>query len=84
MARDDPKKPGKEPRKDIRNDKRPIPQEHHFSRGTPPRNSGNFTRGSQLLNTQVLMWLQGVRMSDFRVARDVPPRLHNHPVADFR
>ena len=65
MARDDPKKPGKEPRKDIRNDKRPIPQEHHSSRGGPPRNSGNFTRGSQLLNTQVLMWLQGARMPVF-------------------
>ena len=65
MARDDPKKPGKEPRKDIRNDKRPIPQEHHSSRGAPPRNSGNFTRGSQLLNTQVLMWMQGARMPVF-------------------
>ncbi len=58
MARDDPKKP----RKDIRNDRRHIPQEHHSSRGDPPRNSGNFTRGSQLLNTQVLMWLQGAKL----------------------
>ena len=58
MARDDPKKP----RRDIRNDRRPIPQEHHSSRGDAPRNSGNFTRGSQLLNTQVLMWLQGIKM----------------------
>lgn len=58
MARDDPKMP----RQDIRNDKRPIPQKHDSSRGEPPRNSGNFTRGSQLLNTQVLMWLQGIKM----------------------
>ncbi len=58
MARDDPKVP----RQDIRNDKRPIPQEHHSARGAAPRNSGNFTRGSQLLNTQVLMWLQGIKM----------------------
>lgn len=58
MARDDPKAP----RQDIRNDKRPIPQEHHSARGAAPRNSGNFTRGSQLLNTQVLMWLQGIKM----------------------
>jgi type IV conjugative transfer system coupling protein TraD len=58
MARDDPKNP----RKDIRNDKRPIPQKHDSSRGEAPRNSGNFTRGSQLLNTQVLMWLQGIKM----------------------
>ncbi len=62
MARDDPKMPVKKPRKDIRNDKRPIPQEHHSARGDAPRNSGNFTRGSQLLNTQVLMWLQGTKM----------------------
>lgn len=58
MARDDPKGP----RQDIRNDRRPIPQEHHSSRGDAPRNSGNFTRGSQLLNTQILMWLQGAKL----------------------
>ena len=58
MARDDPKAP----REDIRNDRRPIPQKHHSARGEAPRNSGNFTRGSQLLNTQVLMWLQGAKM----------------------
>lgn len=58
MARDDPKAP----RQDIRNDRRPIPQKHHSARGEAPRNSGNFTRGSQLLNTQVLMWLQGAKM----------------------
>ncbi|RYF09156.1 MAG: conjugal transfer protein TraD, partial [Oxalobacteraceae bacterium] len=62
MARDDPKNPWSNPRKDIRNDRRPIPQEHHSSRGEAPRNSGNFTRGSQLLNTQVLMWLQGAKL----------------------
>jgi hypothetical protein len=62
MARDDPKQTGQEPRKDIRNDRRPIPQQHHSTRGDAPRNSGNFTRGSQLLNTQVLMWLQGIKM----------------------
>jgi hypothetical protein len=53
MARDDPKGM----RRDIRNNRLAIPQEHHSSRGDTPRNSGNFTRGSQLLNTQVLMWL---------------------------
>jgi hypothetical protein len=51
MACDDPKGM----RRDIRNDGRHIPQEHHSARGDLPRNSGNFTRGSQLLNTQVLM-----------------------------
>ena len=58
MARGDPKKP----RIDIRTDRRHIPQVHHSSRDAPPRNSGNFTRGSQLLNTQVLMWLQGAKL----------------------
>lgn len=58
MARDDPKGI---PR-DIRNDGRSIPQEHHSSRGELPRNSDNFTGGSQLLNTQVLMWLQGAKL----------------------
>lgn len=49
-------------RTDIRSDRRPIPQKHHSARGDAPRNSGNFTRGSQLLNTQVLMWTQGARI----------------------
>jgi hypothetical protein len=62
MARDDPKSPRQQPRTDIRSDGRPIPQTHHSARGDAPRNSGNFTRGSQLLNTQVLMWLQGIKM----------------------
>ncbi|WP_242121220.1 type IV secretion system DNA-binding domain-containing protein [Sphingomonas lacusdianchii] len=52
-------------RADIRNDGRPIPLTHHSARGDVPRNSGNFTRGSQLLNTQVLMWLQGAKLPVF-------------------
>lgn len=50
------------PRADIRSDGRPVQVRHHSARGEVPRNSGNFTRGSQLLNTQVLMWLQGAKM----------------------
>lgn len=50
------------PRADIRSDGRPVHLKHHSARGEVPRNSGNFTRGSQLLNTQVLMWLQGAKM----------------------
>jgi hypothetical protein len=77
MARDDPKNPwsktGKEPRQDIRNDRRPIPQKHHSARGEAPRNSGNFTRGSQLLNTQVLMWLQGAKMPIYMWLGSSPP-----------
>jgi hypothetical protein len=49
-------------RRNIRNDGRHNPQEHHSSRGELPRNSGNFTRGSQLLNTQVLIWLKGTKL----------------------
>jgi len=52
-------------RADIRSDGRPIPLKHHSARGEVPRNSGNFTRGSQLLNTQVLMWLQGAKLPFF-------------------
>ncbi|TVV76420.1 type IV secretion system DNA-binding domain-containing protein [Sphingomonas solaris] len=52
-------------RADIRSDGRPIPLKHHSARGELPRNSGNFTRGSQLLNTQVLMWLQGAKLPFF-------------------
>ena len=49
-------------RGDIRNDGRPVPLKHHSARGDTPRNNGNFVRGSQLLNTQVIMWLQGAKM----------------------
>jgi type IV conjugative transfer system coupling protein TraD len=49
-------------RADIRNDGRPVPLKHHSARGDTPRNNGNFVRGSQLLNTQVIMWLQGAKM----------------------
>ncbi|AXB80120.1 type IV secretion system DNA-binding domain-containing protein [Novosphingobium sp. P6W] len=63
MARKEPKKaPKKAPKKDIRDDGRHIPLEHHTARGDVPRNSGNFTRGSQLLTTQVWMWSQGARL----------------------
>jgi len=63
MAHKDPKKaPKKAPKKDIRDDGRHIPLEHHTARGDVPRNSGNFTRGSQLLTTQVWMWSQGARL----------------------
>jgi type IV conjugative transfer system coupling protein TraD len=47
---------------DIRDDGRHIPLDHHSARGKVPRNSGNFTRGSQLLQTQVIMWSQGAKL----------------------
>ena len=34
---------------DIRTDGRAIPLTHHSARGKVQRNSGNFTRGSQLI-----------------------------------
>ncbi len=58
MARDD----YREPRLDIRNDHRPIHREHHFPRRNAPLNLGSFTRGSQRLNPQKLMWLQGTKL----------------------
>lgn len=37
-------------RNDIRSDGRPLTVKHRSGRGKPPRNSGNFTRGSQLFS----------------------------------
>lgn len=49
-------------RKDIRDDGRPVPLTHHSARGRVQRNSGNFTRGSQLLTHELLMWFAGAKM----------------------
>ena len=49
-------------RADIRSDGRPIPLKHHSARGKVQRNSGNFTRGSQLLTHEVLMWFAGAKL----------------------
>lgn len=50
------------PRADIRNDGRPVTVQHHSARGEVKRNSGNFTRGSQLLSHEVLMWFSGAKI----------------------
>ena len=47
---------------DIRSDGRPIPLTHHSARGNVQRNAGNFTRGSQLLTHELLMWISGARL----------------------
>ena len=47
---------------DIRDDGRPIPLKHHSARGDVPRNTGNYVRGSQLLQTQVKMWFESSKM----------------------
>jgi type IV conjugative transfer system coupling protein TraD len=49
-------------RKDIRTDGRAVPLTHHSARGEVQRNSGNFTRGSQLLTHEMLMWFAGARL----------------------
>lgn len=49
-------------RKDIRSNGRNIPLIHHSARGNVQRNSGNFTRGSQLLTHEMLMWFSGAKL----------------------
>ena len=49
-------------RADIRSSGENIPLEHHSARGRVQRNSGNFTRGSQLLTHEVLMWFAGAKL----------------------
>lgn len=49
-------------RSDIRTDGRNIPLIHHSARGNVQRNAGNFTRGSQLLTHEMLMWFSGARL----------------------
>ena len=49
-------------RKDIRSNGQNIPLSHHSARGEVQRNSGNFTRGSQLLSHELMMWLSGAKM----------------------
>jgi hypothetical protein len=46
-------------REDIRSNGKNIPLTHHSARGRVQRNSGNFTRGSQLLTHEMLMWFSG-------------------------
>ncbi|WP_242127243.1 type IV secretion system DNA-binding domain-containing protein [Sphingobium sp. Sx8-8] len=49
-------------RKDIRSNGQAVPLTHHSARGKVQRNSGNFTRGSQLLTHEMLMWFSGVKL----------------------
>ncbi|WP_103727322.1 type IV secretion system DNA-binding domain-containing protein [Novosphingobium sp. HII-3] len=48
--------------KDIRFSKKAATLEHHSARGKVVRNSGNFTRGSQLFSHQIAMTWAGVRV----------------------
>ncbi|WP_062769727.1 type IV secretion system DNA-binding domain-containing protein [Sphingopyxis terrae] len=49
-------------REDIRSNGKNIPLTHHSARGRVQRNSGNFTRGSQLLTHEILMWFSGAKL----------------------
>lgn len=49
-------------REDIRSNGKAIPLTHHSARGKVQRNSGNFTRGSQLLTHEMLMFWSGARL----------------------
>ena len=46
----------------IRFDGRAIPLTHHSARGKVQRNSGDFTRGNQLLTHELLMWFAGAKL----------------------
>jgi len=41
---------------------RPGQLKHHSARGSMPRNAGNFTRGSQLITHEFLMWFSSAKM----------------------
>ncbi|MDE2441700.1 MAG: type IV secretion system DNA-binding domain-containing protein [Betaproteobacteria bacterium] len=48
-------------KKDIRADRSDVRIKHESARGTVKRNSGSFTRGSNLISHQVLMFLGGAK-----------------------
>ena len=54
-----PKRPRND---DLRFNRKPVKLKHRSSRGHVQRNSGNFTRGSQLLTHEILMTFAGVRI----------------------
>lgn len=49
-------------RKDIRTSGEAIPLTHHSARGNVQRNAGNFTRGSQLITHEMMMWFSGAKL----------------------
>ncbi|AMK26132.1 type IV secretion system DNA-binding domain-containing protein [Sphingobium sp. TKS] len=50
------------PKVDIRSNGRSIPLVHHSARGEVQRNAGNFTRGSQLITHEMMMWFSGAKL----------------------
>lgn len=67
---------------------RPGKLQHHSARGTMPRNAGNFTRGSQLITHEFLMWFASARLPFlvwfftflFVLSVVLALRLHEHEV----
>lgn len=49
-------------RNNLRFDRSPVTLEHHSSRGNIQRNTGEFTRGSQLIGHQYFMFLAGAKV----------------------
>lgn len=47
---------------DLRKGRKNHPLKHHSSRGDPPRNSGNFTRGGQLVAHEWLMFIGAAKI----------------------
>jgi len=51
------------PRPDTWSDRaRPGKLQHHSARGKMPRNAGNFTRGSQLMTHEFMMWFASAKL----------------------
>lgn len=51
------------PRPDTWSDRaRPGKLQHHSARGNMPRNAGDFTRGSQLITHEFMMWFASAKM----------------------
>ncbi|NLR72121.1 type IV secretion system DNA-binding domain-containing protein [Novosphingobium sp. ERN07] len=51
------------PRPDTWSDQaRPGKLQHHSARGSMPRNAGDFTRGSQLITHEFMMWFASAKM----------------------
>jgi hypothetical protein len=49
-------------RTDLRGGRENLPLKHHSARGKPPRNSGNFTRGGQLVTHEWLMFIGAAKI----------------------
>jgi type IV conjugative transfer system coupling protein TraD len=47
---------------DLREGRKNVPLKHHSSRGKPKRNSGNFTRGGQLLGHEYSMFFAAAKV----------------------